>query len=146
MDERDYILREIERLGSMLARIRDRILGRTTSLEEVKRDLHAAARGLGVDLETARTVTPETLAMVMSAGGSVEPTQCWLLGESLYLAGLEARLSGSVEEGEALLLRARVLYQLLEDGNIKLVHVTEAGERLAEIDAILAAPPDARLI
>lgn len=143
MDQKDYILREIERLGYILARIRDRILGRATSLGAVRQELHAAAGMLGVDLEIAQQVTPATLLLLVGAGGSVEPTRCWFLAESLYLQGLEARLAGTAEEGADLLLRARLLFQLLHERNFRLVEVTEAAERIQEIDALLGArsPP-----
>ena len=142
MEQRDYILREIERLGSILAGIRDRILRRTTSLDEVRHGLQAAARSIGVDLEIAEKVTPETLLMLVTGGGSIEPTRCWFFAESLYLQGLQAGISGSREDGADLLVRARMLFQLLHEGGYKLVAVTEAGDRIAEIDATLASQPE----
>src|SRR5512142_1277830 len=56
VQRRDYILREIERLGQILARIRDRILGRATSIDELRRDLSGAAGSLGLDLDLAHRV------------------------------------------------------------------------------------------
>lgn len=142
MEQRDFILREIERIGMFLAGVRDRILGRKTSLAEVRRDLSGAAARLGVDIDIAQMVTPETLLLMLTSGGAIEPTRCWFLAESLYLEGLSSRYAPAAG-GEDLLLRARMLFELLGEGNIRLAGVAQAGERIAEIDALLEHGPPA---
>ncbi|NJD11499.1 MAG: hypothetical protein FIB01_14050 [Gemmatimonadetes bacterium] len=143
MEQRDFILREIERIGVLLAAVRRRIVGKQTSHQEVRQDLLGAAARLGVDLDTAQQVSAETLAMMLTAGGSLEPTRCWFLAESLYLEGLAALPAATTDQGEDLLLRARMLFELLDRGNIRLAGVTEARERIEEIDTLLRGGPQA---
>jgi len=143
VEQRDFILREIERIGVFLAGVRARILGRKASLAEVRRDLFGAAARLGVDLDIAQKVSAETLVMMLTAGGAIEPTRCWVLAESLYLEGLQAVAAVPPGEGDDLLLRARMLFELLDRGNIRLAGVTEAGARIEEIDALLRGGPQA---
>ncbi len=143
MASKDYILREIERLGIIFRAIRDRILGRTTSMAEVRRDLHAAAGSLGLDLELAHRVSPETLVLLVAPGGVPEPTRCWCFAESLFLEGLEASLSGQSMEAAALLRRARMLFELLQGAKYGLTTLPEAGERIARIDELLSSLPEA---
>ena len=111
MQRRDYILREIERLGYILARIRDRILGRTTSMDELRRDLSGAAGSIGLDLDLAHRVTPETLLLL--APPATDPSKTWFFAESLYLEGLELYLAGAHQEAAGLLRRARLLFEAL---------------------------------
>ncbi len=139
MASKDFILREIERLGVIFRAIMDRIVGRTTSLAEVKQDLHAAAGSLGVDLELAHKVSPETLLLLVAPGGVAEPTRCWVFAESLFLEGLEANLSGQAEQAVELLTRSRMLYELLGHGRYKLGSLADATERIARIDELLSS-------
>ncbi len=138
MASKDYILREIERLGIIFARIFDRILGRTTSLAEVKQDLHAAAGSLGLDLETAHRVSAETLLLLVAPGGVAEPTRCWCFAESFFLEGMEASLAGQPEAAD-LLTRARMLYELLRGGKYRPLSLPDVDERIARIDEVLAS-------
>lgn len=139
MASKDYILREIERLGIIFARIFDRILGRTTSLAEVKRDLHAAAGSLGLDLETAHRVSSETLLLLVAPGGVAEPTRCWVFAESFFLEGMEANLAGEPEAAFDLLTRARMLYDLLRGGKYRPLALPDVDERIARVDEVLAS-------
>ncbi len=137
MPQRDFILREIERLGRILAAVRARLLGGATTREAVRRDLHAAAEAAGVDLELARRVTPETLLLLVGSGPQADPTRCWFLAECFYLEGLEAHLSGDDTAAASLLARARFLYGALASGAVPLVELPETAARLREIDALL---------
>ena len=139
MQRRDYILREIERLGYILARIRDRILGRTTSLDELRRDLSGAAGSIGLDLDLAHRVTPETLLLL--APPATDPSKTWFFAESLYLEGLELHLAGSPQEAAGLLRRARLLFEALRGAGSGVILVPEAAGRIEEIDQILGTEP-----
>jgi len=133
MEQRDYVLREIERLGYLLARLRDRILGRIASAEE----LHGAARSLGVDLDMARTVDPETLVLMI---GATDVTRRWFFAEALYLEGLDALYDDRAADASDLLLRARMLFESL-DGQVAAGAIPDLPARLDEIDAALGTLP-----
>lgn len=144
MDQRDYILRMIEQIGRVLAELRRRILRGQGDPTEHREQLNAAARQGNVDLELARGFTPETLVMLVSMGGEVEPGRAWLLAELLYLDGLDVHLTGRHDRAAASLSRALVLYRLIGPGSMRLAAFTEIPERIAEIEALLdAAPPAA---
>ena len=132
MEQRDYVLREIERIGFLLARLRDRIRGRLGSSEELRQELQAAARSLGVDLEIARAVDPETLVLLI---GSTDVTRRWFFAESLLLEGLDAKDAGRADDAADLLLRSRMLFESLRAFSEPSLPDVDA--RLAEIDAEL---------
>ena len=135
MQQRDYVLREIERIGFILARLRDCILGRLASTDEVRQELNAAARALGVDLEIARAVAPETLVMLI---GATDVTRRWFFAESLLLEGLDAAAAGRTDDASDLLLRSRMLFESLGTAQIGEPAVPETPSRLREIDEALA--------
>ena len=137
MEQRDYVLREIERLGYLLARLRDRILGRIASAEELRAELHGAARSLGVDLDMARTVDPETLVLMI---GATDVTRRWFFAEALYLEGLDALYDDRAADASDLLLRARMLFESL-DGQVAAGAIPDLPARLDEIDAALGTLP-----
>ena len=133
MEQRDYVLREIERLGAFLARLRDRILGRIATTDELRTELQSAARSLGVDLELARTVSPETLVLML---GTTDVTRRWFFAEALYLEGIDALHGGRRDEASDLLLRARLLFESLSIG-VAAGAIPDVPARIAEIDAAL---------
>ena len=139
MHERDYILRVIEQLGAALVELRRRILGRR-DVVEVRGALAEVAGRAGLDVELLRGFDVDTLRMLVSPTGEVEPARCWLMAEVLYLDGLESAMSGG--DGRASFVKARALYDLIRPAGGLLVGLPEAAERIAEIDAHLAA--DAR--
>lgn len=141
MAQRDYILRMIEQMGRALVALRDAILGRAEDAGHVRERLDAAARQGGVDLALARSMTPETLVMIVSIGGDVEPGRAWLLAEVLYLDGLDALVVGDLERGQASLERALVLYRLIGPGSLRLAGFPEMAERVTEIERLLAGGP-----
>ena len=143
MDQRDYILRMIEQAGRALIALRNTILGRAEDPTDVREQLERAARQGGVDLALARTMTPETLVMMVTIAGTVEPGRAWLLAETLYLDGLDALLTGDVDRAEDALERALMLYRLIGPGSLRLVGFPEMAERVSEIERLLeGGPPD----
>jgi hypothetical protein len=137
LERRDYILRIIEQMGSALVALRNRILGRHGSPVRIEEDLRALAGRGGVDLEVIRGLSGDTLLMLVSPGGEVEPGRCWLIAELLYLDGLEADVEGRVDDARLSLVKARTLYALVAPGGGMLVGFPEAEDRFRDIDARL---------
>ena len=136
MHQRDYILRIIEQLGSVLAELRRRILGRQANPAAIERDLAGLAGESGMDLELLRRFSPDTLRMFVAPSGEVEPARCWITAELLYLDGLLARAESREEDALASLTKARLLFTLIEPGGGMLLGFPEAASRIEEIDAI----------
>jgi hypothetical protein len=137
MPQRDYILRMIEQLGAALAELRRRILGGKTDPAAIGQELGALAGRSGFDLELLRGLSGETLHMLASPTGEVEPARCWLMAELLHLDGLQALAEERREDGRTSLEKARLLFSLVEPGGGMLVGLPEAAERVREIDDLL---------
>ena len=138
MAQRDYLLRQIEALGQLLIAIRKMILGGEADGGAVETRLRDVAGKSGMDLELARAATPETLHLLIAPGGEIEPGSCWLLAETLYLDGIQARLTEESERALDSFGKARMLFSLLAPMGAFLVGFPEAAERMREIDAILS--------
>jgi predicted GNAT family acetyltransferase len=136
MQRSDYILRMIERLGQMLIRLRRMIAGQVDR-ETFDAELSAIARTGAVDIEVARLATADTLVMLISQRGEVEPSRCWLLAELLYLDGLQARAEDRTAEARDRFEKAVRLFSLVEPGGVQLVGWPEASERIAEIQTLV---------
>jgi len=137
MPQRDYILRVIEQLGAALAALRRRILGRredSTTLHDALTQLTGQA---GFDLELLRALSADTLHMLVSPTGEVEPARCWLMAEILYTDGLQALVEERSGDAAASLGKARLLFGLVEPGGGMLVGLPEAAERAREIEVLL---------
>ena len=138
MPQRDYILRLIEQMGGVLAALRNRILGRKVERERVQEELAAAAGQAGFDLDLLRGFTAETLHMLVSPTGEVEPGRCWLMAEVLYLDGLQRRVEEDGEAARQSLGKAHLLFGLIEPCGGMLVGFPEAAARIAEIEALMS--------
>jgi len=134
MPQRDYVLRLIEQMGAALAALRKRILGRGVAAGEVHDELAGLADRSGFDLALLRGFSGETLHMLVSPTGEVEPARCWLMAELLYLDGLQALAEDRSEDAREGLEKARLLFGLIEPGGGMLVGFPEAAERIREID------------
>ena len=139
MHQRDYILRLIEQLGSALVALRNLILGRGADPTRVDEEIKAVASRGGMDLELLRGFSEDTLYMFVVGTGDVEPARCWLMGELLYLDGLQAQLEERGLDAEASLRKARMLFTLIEPGGGMLLGIPEAAGRVEEIDERLGA-------
>ena len=137
MHQRDYILRLIEQLGSVLAELRRRITGRRSDPAQVDAELASVAGRAGMDLELLRGFSEETLHMFVSPTGEIEPARCWLMAELLYLDALQASLQDSAASATDGFRKARMLFTLVEPGGGMLLGFPEAAERIAEIDGHL---------
>jgi hypothetical protein len=86
----DYLLRMIEQVGRMLARVRELLLrGEVVPELEVRQ----AAAVAGIDLGMARAVTAESLPALVSPGGRPDATRCLVMAEVLFADALLARFS-----------------------------------------------------
>jgi len=142
MANRDYILRMIEEFGRFAVALRELILGRDGDAEEIRERLRSAARHAGMDLEMARIASADTIVMMVSPGGDLEPARCWMYAETLYLDGLAARTGGEAARAAASYRKARALFSLIAPHGAFLVGFPEASERIREIDARLAELDD----
>jgi hypothetical protein len=137
MAEKDYILRQIERLGAMLIALRKKILGQELESAEVESRLGEISAKGGMALDLARAASPDTLRMLIAPTGEIEPGRCWLLAETLYLDGLQAQLEGDGSRAMDSLGKARMLFSLLKPMGAFLVGFPEAQERIEEIDQLV---------
>ena len=142
MPQRDYILRLIEQMGAIIAALRDRILGRKVDHAALQDELSALSGRAGFDLALLRGFDGETLRMLVSPTGEVEPARCWMMAEILYLDGLEADVEGRRDDARASFDKARILYTLIEPAGGMLLGIADAADRIQEIDRRLATPPD----
>ncbi len=76
MDRRDYIMRMIEQLGTIMVALRRRIIGQEVGREEAAETLRETARLGGLDYDLACALTPETLLLMVAPGGDVHPGRC----------------------------------------------------------------------
>lgn len=139
MHQRDYILRLIEQMGAALIELRNRILGRKADPQRVHQELSGLAGQAGYDLALLRGFSGETLHMLVSPAGDVEPSRCWLIAELLYLDGLQAQVEERGADAREGLQKARLLYQLIEPAGGMLVGLPEAADRIVDIDRRLEA-------
>ena len=145
MEQRDYILRLIEQMGAALVALRNRILGRQTDPARIGQELSALAGQGGLDMDLLRGFSGETLHMLVSPTGEVEPGRCWLIAELLYLDGLQAQLEERSQDARESLSKARMLYALVAPRGGMLIGFPEAAERSEDVEVRLAelGTPDA---
>jgi hypothetical protein len=142
MYRRDYILRLIERFGRMLVALRNRILKRELESEQARAEIHEIAQESGLDLDVARQLDPGMLLMWLAPGDDVDEGKLWLMGELLYLEGLDARETGSGDGGRGDLERALALFGRLPAAWRPHPDLPSAGERAAEIGGLLDSRTD----
>ena len=131
MVQKDYIMRMIEAIGLMVARIRA-MIGRG-EMDDVQRELQASAARTGIDLAIGRTLDGDSLLSIfMPPGSSVDPTNGILFGEVLYLDGLAQRASGDLSSSNESFAKALLLLQAAS------AYATAAGVRYAETEERVA--------
>jgi hypothetical protein len=114
-------------------------MGREVAAARIGEELSELAGRGGLDLGLLRGFTAETLHMLVSPAGEVEPGRCWLMAEFLYLDGLQAEVEERTADARESLTKARLLYGLLEPYGGMLVGFREAAERGRDIDTRMAA-------
>jgi hypothetical protein len=111
MEQRDYLLRQIEALGRILSRLRELIVGGDTS--GARGDLETHLRTAGIELAMANSLDPNTLLMLLG-GQKLDVRRAFVIGALLHMDGMRARADGdhawaarSFRAAEALLVAAR---------------------------------------
>lgn len=138
MVQRDYILRVIEELGAVLIALRNAILGGGARATNVEDTLRRAAAGAGMDLDLARAASIDALPAMMAPTGEVDPARCWLLAEVLMTDGVNLLSAGETDLALSCLAKAAALFTLVAPQGAFLTGFPEAGERIEEIEAMLA--------
>ncbi len=111
----------------MVSRIKV-MIGRE-EMETVHRELQAAASRTGIDLEIGRTLDGESLLSIfMPPGSTVDPTNCLLFGEILYLDGLSQHAAGELSASHESLAKALLLLSAAS------TYATAAGIRYPETE------------
>src|SRR5436190_7609052 len=142
----DYVLRLIERLGQVLRTIRDRMLRRQMTNEDLRAEIHDIAREAGLDLAFARQLDPGTLATWLApTPGPADDDRVWLMAELLYVEAVAAGAAGAELDADADARRALVLFSRMSPDWKPGADLASAGERVAELETWLrnndVAPP-----
>jgi hypothetical protein len=111
---RDYLLRLVEQMARVLARVRELLAAGKTS--EARGELERAARGAGLDLGLALTLAPGSLLPMLSTGGEVDRSKCALFAELLYLEYHRASADAQLEQAARARDRALMLFELAYAG------------------------------
>jgi hypothetical protein len=111
---KDYLLRMIEQMARVLARVRELLLAGRTA--EARAELQRAARGVGLDLGLALTLAPDSLIPMLTTGGEIDQPKCALFAELLYLEWERALADGEEEYAERCAARALMLFGLAYEG------------------------------
>jgi hypothetical protein len=138
-EEKDHILRMIQRLGRALDRILNGLLSPSeVEIQEVESELSEIAREADFDLELARVLSVDTLSMMMAAEGDVDPSRRWLLAELLYLRGLLADRGGDTAAGRECFERSLDLYRMVPPEWSEEMSLPSPSERIRELETCLS--------
>ena len=118
MTQTDYLLRMIEQIGAMLIRLRKMILGGELDSDQAEEQLQQIAGKSGLDLDFLRSVSLDTLVMLMSPTGEPEPGRCWVTAELFAVDAARAELEGDITGAWDRYERALRLFGLLDPGII----------------------------
>jgi hypothetical protein len=140
LHNRDFLLRLIEQLGQALARMLDKILARSPEqMAELGEELDGIAYRAGLDLVLARRLAPETLHIMVAPAGTLDPSRCWLLAELLFLDGLQSERRAAAAAARESFERSLHLYQMVRPEWKAEIPLPDAADRVAELEARLAA-------
>ena len=135
----DYVLRLIERLGQLLRTVRDRMLQRRLSDDDVRHELHDIAREAGLDVAFARRLDPATLVTWLAPiPDRMDTERVWLMAELLHVEGLAARETGDTQQADADLRRALALFEHIAPTWKPTAEDASAADRVAELQALLS--------
>jgi hypothetical protein len=137
VSQRDFILREIERLGAFMVALRNRLLGGEATASEVRGELDAFGRRAGLDIVMLRSLSADTLVTAVQGRAGADPATCWLWAEFLYLDGLAARADEDDAAAFDRFSKALVLYGLLRTP-LTGGWLAEVPDRVKEIQDYLA--------
>ncbi len=139
----DYVLRLIQRLGQVLRTLRDRLLRRQLSNDDLRAEIQEIAREAGLDLAFARRLDPATLVTWLAPiPDQIDADRVWLMAELLHVEALAAREGGDGHQADGDLRRALALFARLAPGWRPDTDAPTAGERVAEVRTLLQETPD----
>lgn len=143
MSPSDYLLRLIETVGLMLIRLRKMLVGGEVEPGEAERQLQEAAGRSGLDLDFLCSLEPDSLVMLMSPTGDVEPGRCWIAAELLSLDGLRCLAVDDPDGARERFVRALLLYRLIDPDAVLARGFPEVRERIAELQGLVPddSPP-----
>jgi hypothetical protein len=129
----DYLLRLIEQVGRMVARLRELLLKGEVIVES---ELKQSASAAGFDLGLLRAFTPESLFAMVRPAGTPDALRCVLIAELLTADALMARHAGddlSVQD------RVQKVGMLLEaaEADPDAVRRSLVADRVAKLRAIV---------
>lgn len=136
MEQRDYLLREIEKIGLILRAILGTLFNKTENLaigienpfEQTKELL---IYEIGFDLDTFLTLDEPATKEYLSGFDGFNPSNLELLAEILYNSGL----SGKAENNKIYLEKALQLYEMCS--NIDKTYSGPRESRITEIKSML---------
>lgn len=134
LPSRDYIIRQIEQMGTVLRALLGMVLNRSASPGEVRAQLHETLQQVGFDIEIALVADADTLIRMVAPTGEVEPGRMWLIAEAMYVEGLDAALDGRETEARFTLEKALRLFQMFDASAPVVSGFPEARERIEEIE------------
>jgi hypothetical protein len=132
VERRDYLLRMLEEMGRVVARVRELVTGQ--SVAAAAEELERAASLAGVTLPLVRALSGDGLTAVLTTAGRPDPAKHLLAAEYLYLEALRA----TAPEAEALFGRALSLYRAI--GPLRDPALQDAvADRIADLERRTAA-------
>lgn len=109
MLRRDYLLRMIEEMGRIVARIRELLVG--GDIAAVETELQSAARLASLDLKTIRALTADSLLLLLLPAPTADSGRLKIVIQVLALDAERAVAAGDEEGAERLLQKAERLQQ-----------------------------------
>lgn len=99
----------------------------------IRAELEALGRQVGVDLEVARQLTPESLAALVSASDATDQLRRWLLAEMLYLSARLSEREGSREAAREADRRALHLFRGLDPEGLPATDLPDPSLRIRDL-------------
>lgn len=133
MERRDYLLRMLEDLGRVMARVRELVVGQ--SHEAAMQELERAAARAGLTLPLVQALAGDGLAAVLTTAGRPDPVKYLLAAEYLTVEAVRA----APPDDAALLGRALALYRgigPLQDTSLQ----AAVADRITDLERRVAVP------
>jgi hypothetical protein len=102
-------------------------------VETVRAELESLARTVGLDLELAHRLTPESLELLVAPAEPVDPLRAWLLAELFYVSGRLSEQAGDAAAARESDRRALHLYQRMETDRLPDLDLPHPRSRAAEL-------------
>jgi len=134
VERRDYLLRMLEEMGRVMARVRELVTGQ--SVAAAAQELERAASHAGLTLPLVRALGGDGLAAVLTTAGRPDPAKYLLAAEYLYVEGLRT----APPEDAALFGRALALYRGIGPLRDAAALQAAVADRIAELERRVATP------